>query len=87
MLRREVMLMGEKERISKHGDDLVVRIPECIAQEWGVEEGSEIEIASRGEQVVLRKQTLSLDALLAQISPENRHPEVDFGQPQGKEIW
>ena len=79
--------MAEKERVSRHGDDLVVRIPEDIAQEWGVEEGSEIEIATRGEHVVLRKQALSLNALLAAISPDNRHAEVDFGPPQGKEIW
>ena len=33
------------------------------------------------------EQRLSLAELLAQVTPENRHPEVDFGMPEGKEIW
>ena len=33
------------------------------------------------------EQCLSLGELLAQVTPNNRHPEADFGRPQGKEIW
>jgi antitoxin MazE len=29
----------------------------------------------------------SLDALLAEISPENIHPEVDTSTAQGDEVW
>ena len=32
------------------------------------------------------EQRLSLGELLAQVTPENRHPEVGFGTPRGKEI-
>ncbi|HEY0068512.1 MAG TPA: excisionase family DNA-binding protein [Chloroflexia bacterium] len=28
-----------------------------------------------------------LKALLSQITPENLHPEVDWGAPVGKEVW
>jgi len=29
----------------------------------------------------------SLAALLERITPANRHQEVDWGQPVGKEVW
>jgi hypothetical protein len=29
----------------------------------------------------------TLQELLEQVTPENRHAEVDFGRPVGKEIW
>jgi antitoxin component of MazEF toxin-antitoxin module len=25
--------------------------------------------------------------LLEQVTPENRHDEIDWGEPQGREIW
>jgi antitoxin component of MazEF toxin-antitoxin module len=28
-----------------------------------------------------------LARLVAQVTPENRHEETDWGLPQGKEIW
>jgi antitoxin component of MazEF toxin-antitoxin module len=28
-----------------------------------------------------------LDELLAKVTPENIHPEVDFGPPVGNEVW
>jgi hypothetical protein len=30
---------------------------------------------------------LSLEEMLAQITPENMHGEVDWGPPVGKEVW
>lgn len=30
---------------------------------------------------------LSLEQMLAQITEDNRHGEIDFGPPMGKEVW
>ena len=30
---------------------------------------------------------LTLDDLIANITPENRHAAIDWGPPVGKEIW
>jgi antitoxin component of MazEF toxin-antitoxin module len=35
----------------------------------------------------LRQETESLDTLVAGITEENRHDEIDFGPPVGEEIW
>lgn len=32
-------------------------------------------------------QKYDLDELLAGVTPENRHPEIDWGPPVGKEFW
>ena len=33
------------------------------------------------------KRESTLDELIAGITPENRHDEIDWGPPVGKEIW
>ena len=79
--------MGTKSHVSKWGASLAVRIPKSVAEQWGVREGSAIEIVPRGDRVVLRKKTYDLEAMLADVSPENLHPEVDTGPARGGEEW
>jgi antitoxin MazE len=79
--------MGAKSHVSKWGTSLAVRIPKPIAEQWGVREGSAIEIVQRGEEVVLRKRTYALASLLAQVTPENLHAEQNSGPAQGYEEW
>ena len=38
--------MGAKSHVARWGGSLAVRIPKSIAEQWGVHEGSAIEIAS-----------------------------------------
>ena len=66
---------------------MAVRIPKPIAEQWGVREGSAIEIVPRGDQVVLRKKSYDLAGMLAEITPENLHPEQESGPAQGGEDW
>ena len=80
--------MGAKSHISRWGTSLAIRIPKPIAEQWGVQEGSSIEIVPRGDQIVLRKKTYDLGRMLAQIEPGNLlHSEQDTGPAQGREEW
>ena len=72
---------------SGKGTSLAVRIPRPIAEHWGVQEGSSIEIIPRGDEVVLRKRPYDLASLLAQVNPDNLHSEQDSGPAQGNEEW
>lgn len=76
-----------ESHISRWGTSLAVRIPDSIAQQWGVQEGSAIQIIPHGEQIMLCKKTYDLDDLLAQVTPENLHTEWDIGATQGQEVW
>ncbi len=79
--------MAAKTRIATWGSSLAVRIPKPIAEQWGVQEGSAIEIVPDGDTLMLRKQAFDLASLLDRVTPDNLHGEVDTGAPQGKEAW
>ena len=79
--------MGANLNVRKWGSSLAVRIPKAIAEQWGVSEGSAIEMASQGDRVVMRKRRYDLADMLSQVTDENLHPEQDMGDPQGKEQW
>lgn len=67
-----------ESHISRWGTSLAVRIPDAIAQQWGVQEGSAIQIIPQGEQIMLCKKTYDLDGMLARVTPENVHPELSL---------
>ncbi|MDE0100022.1 MAG: AbrB/MazE/SpoVT family DNA-binding domain-containing protein [Truepera sp.] len=77
--------MGAKSYVSRWGSSLAVRIPKPVAEQWGVQEGSAIEIVPRGDQIVLHKKIYDLASMLAQVKPDNLHPEQDTGPAQGSE--
>ena len=79
--------MGAKSHVSKWGTSLAIRIPKPIAEQWGVEEGSAIEMVSRGDVLVLRKRAYDLTGLLSSVEPGNLHPEVGTGPGIARERW
>ena len=79
--------MNSKAHISKWGNSLAVRIPKTVAEHWGVEEGSAIDIVQSGDRLVLRKKGYDLSDMLAAVGPGNLHPAVDTGPAQGREAW
>ena len=78
---------GTKSQIANWDSSLVVRIPKAVAKQWGVQEGSAIEICLHGAQVVLCKRSDNLDDMMAQVTPQNVHSEWDVGVPQGREEY
>jgi antitoxin MazE len=77
-------------QIQKWGNSLALRIPKALAAEAGVGEGSAVEIELGEVGLVIRplpEPTYSLQELVAGITEDNRHEEVDFGPSVGKEAW
>ena len=85
--RKEVILMPAT--IQKWGNSLGVRIPQRIAKKYGFMHGSEVEIKTDGDVIVIRPMDPipTLEELMSKITPENQHAEVDFGKAEGEEIW
>ena len=75
-------------QIVKWGNSLAIRIPKPVAKEAGVNEGDAIELkAQQGEiKVRLRERVPTLQELVSQITPENRHGETLVDTEIGKEI-
>jgi antitoxin MazE len=76
-------------RVQKWGHSLAVRIPKALAQEVGLYEASAVTITLRDGQLVVApmKPRVTLDELLATITPESLHGEIDTGPALGAEVW
>ncbi|MBM7645986.1 antitoxin MazE [Scopulibacillus daqui] len=88
---KEAEIMTMATTIQKWGNSLAVRIPKDIAERINIHKGSEIEIRveeSEGTIKIVpikRPKSYSLEELLKQCKPENRHQEIDFGS-EGNEL-
>lgn len=79
-----------KAQVQQWGDRLAVCIPDALAAELGVGAGAALEVSIMGGALVLRplaEGVPTLEALLAGVTPENAHAEVDMGKAVGKEIF
>lgn len=77
-------------RVQKWGNSLALRIPKSFAVETELDPGSEVDLTlEEGRLVItpLPEPEVSLEELLAQITPQNLHAEVDFGGAVGRESW
>jgi antitoxin MazE len=76
-------------RVTRWGNSLAVRIPKQLAEQTNITEGSEVELGVTEGAVILRPKgrRYTLEELLEQVTPENRHDEIAWGEPPGKEVW
>ena len=77
--------------IEQWGDSLALRIPNALAKQTSVKNGSTVNVTVKNGRMVIqpvrRQRKYSLQELVAKITPENRHPATDWGPPVGKEAW
>ena len=67
---------------------MALRIPKPFADEVGLEEDATVELSVvDGALVVAPASELSLEKLLAQVTEENLHTEIDTGPAVGNEAW
>lgn len=79
-----------KARIQKWGNSLALRIPKSFAQEVGLNQDGLVELSLVNGQLIvspLSEPPVTLEDLLAGITAENIHKEVDTGPAVGKEVW
>ncbi len=79
-----------KTRVQKWGNSLALRIPKSFATEVGLQTDSSVEVSLvKGKLVIapIVKRKLTLRALLAQVTDNNLHREVDTGSAVGREAW
>lgn len=75
----------------KWGNSLGVRIPKEVADKIGIGQGSEMElnVIGRENTITLKpkktRKKYTLEELVSQITPENRHEEINFGM-EGREL-
>jgi antitoxin MazE len=79
-----------RTRIQKWGNSLALRIPKPFAEESNLREDSAVDVTVRAGKLVvvaIKEPPLSLEDLVAKITPRNRHSEVVTGKAVGNEVW
>lgn len=79
-----------KTRVQKWGNSLALRIPKSFASEVGIQQETTVDLSSDDGKLVITpvaKPKQTLKQLLAKITKDNLHKEVDTGPARGNEIW
>jgi antitoxin MazE len=79
-----------KTRVQKWGNSLALRIPKSFADEVGLQKETAVEVSLADGKLVITpvaKPKLTLKQLLAKVTEENLHHEVDTGSAVGNETW
>ena len=79
-----------KVQIQKWGNSLALRIPKSFAVESNIGQGSTVEVSLENGRIIVfpvAETEVSLDEMLAQITAENLHGEIDTGSSVGQEAW
>lgn len=79
-----------RAQVQKWGNSLALRIPQFLAMESHIEQGTEVELALVEGKLVIspaKKPSHTLESLLAGVAEDNLHGEVGTGPSVGKEAW
>ncbi len=77
-------------RIQRWGNSLGLRIPKAFAEGANVAEGSIVDVALEGGDLVIRRVTsrrYDLESLVRAIKPSNLHEPIETGDAVGRESW
>ena len=77
--------------IQKWGNSLALRLPKALADEARMREGTKVELVRTPDGLLVKskrkpKPRYRLSDLLAGITPDNVHPQTDWGPSVGKEM-
>jgi antitoxin MazE len=76
-------------RVKRWGNSLALRIPKAFVEQTQMRDDSVVDLSIEGETIVvrpIRRNRRTLDELLAGVTDENLHDEVEFGPAVGKEL-
>lgn len=79
-----------RTRVQKWGNSLALRIPKSFAEEAGLKNSSPVDVSLVDGRLIIapvRKPKWTLNELLARVTPDNLHGEVDTGPAMGNESW
>jgi antitoxin MazE len=76
-------------QVKKWGNSASVRIPAPILESAKLAVDDPVEIREEGGRIVIEpvdREEFNIEDLVAGITPENRHAEISFGPPVGREL-
>jgi antitoxin MazE len=82
--------MMVQARVQRWGNSLAIRIPKPFALEIGLEQNSLVKVfVSEGKLMLepVTKSKYTLEQLLAGVTQDNLHHEIETGPAVGNEAW
>lgn len=76
--------------VKKWGNTLGLRIPQAIANQIDIRDGSKINLVLKNNKIEItsaENNEYQLNDLVEMISESNSHNEISSSQMQGNEIW
>lgn len=77
-------------KVQKWGNSLAVRLPKKVTDGIGLRQGSAVSIIFDEDLISIKpisKKKETLEQMVRKINKKNRHAEIDWGKPVGKEVW
>ena len=78
-----------KTKIQKWGNSLGVRLPKSIADQKDLKAGLGVSVLIQDNKIVIEPiaEEMSLDSIMASVTPNNLHAETDWNEARGNEVW
>jgi antitoxin MazE len=76
--------------VKKWGNSAAVRIPASVIFAANMHINQAVDIREEEGRIIIDpviKPEYDLATLLADMSPESFHEDIDFGKPMGEELW
>ncbi len=79
-----------KIQVRKWGNSASVRIPASVMAAADLSINQAVDVREENGRIIIepiKAPAYDLDEMLARMTPDTFHEEVDLGQPVGKEVW
>ena len=73
--------------VQKWGNSLGFRIPSLWAKDNEVSVGSKVEVIAEKGKMIILPQKKTLENMMAMVTDENLHSEIETGSSVGNEEW
>jgi len=89
MIEETLIPTSIRAQIVGWGNSQALRIPRAMLDALQIREGDEVEMIVENGRLTVRPvhPKLTLEGLVAAITPENCHKEFEWGKPVGNEVW
>jgi len=77
-------------QVRRWGNSASIRIPAPVMAAAALSLDQTVEVRAEGGRIIVepvRAPVYDLDDLLDRMTPDTFHDDVDFGPPEGSEVW
>ncbi len=79
-------------KVQNWGNSQGIRIPKAILKETSIIVGDEVDVYAEADKIVIQiknqiRGKYLIENLVAEMPPDYRSEEMEWGDPEGREVW